>query len=141
MSSKPAGSAVRTRRPGASASSASAIPGAQPAAAAADQHVGRRHARLRRLRGDLEPDRALPGDHLRMVEGRDQASARAPPPARRAERVAVLGGAVVEHHLGAVARASPSIFTAGASEGIRITAGAPCAAAAQATPWAWLPDE
>lgn len=35
----------------------------------------------------------------------------------------------------------PSIFTIGASWGIRITAGAPCAAAAQATPWAWLPEE
>ena len=34
-----------------------------------------------------------------------------------------------------------SIFTAGASAGIRITAGAPCSAAAQATPCAWLPDE
>ena len=32
-------------------------------------------------------------------------------------------------------------FTAGASDGITITAGTPSSRAARATPWAWLPLE
>ena len=59
----------------------------------------------------------------------------------RPERVAVRGRPVVEHHLGARARACPRSSPPARPTGIRITAGAPCAAAAQATPCAWLPEE
>ena len=140
MSSKPAGSAVRTRRPGASASSASAIPALRPpppqqtSTSAASTPASAACAAI------SSPIGALPGDHLRVVEGRDQAHParrrRSPPPRR--------------HGPGAPDRTAPPRRPAPSSprsspparpSGIRITAGAPCAAAAQATPWAWLPDE
>ena len=72
----------------------------QPAAAAGNEDLGRLHAFLLRLFGNLKPGRALAGDHQRFVERLDQrqtALGRKP----GADRIAILFCAVVEHHLGA----------------------------------------
>ena len=53
---------------------------------------------------------------------------------------AVLRLALVELHLGAVARVL-AILIAGASLGMTMVAGRPSSCAAAATPWAWLPEE
>ena len=88
--------------------------------------------------GDLQPDRALAGDHIRVVE-------------RRHHRLAGLrlqflgaGEPLLQRHqfdCGAQRSRSPSILRWGALSGMTMCASTPNARAAYATAWAWLPEE
>ena len=74
----------------------------QAAAAAADQHVGRGHPRsrrpVRRSPARRCPDRRSPADRRRA----GSASARGRPTAAAPSASRSFGGAVVQHHLGAI---------------------------------------
>ena len=75
-------------------------PAGEAAAAGRNQHLVRRHPELFRLLHQLEADRALAGDHVRVVVGRhERRAALRDDPAR--DGLAVFGKAVVEHDLGA----------------------------------------
>ncbi len=93
MSSQPSGSTAITCDSG----KARAIPAGEAAAAAGDDHHRRRGAELL---PDLDSDAALPLDHVDVVErGHEGRAALGGQPS--ADRLAALGGAVVEDDLGA----------------------------------------
>ena len=73
----------------------------QPAAGTAHQHVVKAHAPRLRLLGQFEACRALPGDDMRIIEGRHQNRTPLFHEARR-DGLARFRRAVIGHHLGAV---------------------------------------
>jgi hypothetical protein len=115
-------------------------PRRQTAAAAADEDVGLGHALRRRLRRDLEPRRALSGDHLRVVVGLDEREPALPREACADGLPVLAARAVVKDHL-RPQQARRVDLEPGASAGMTMTEGTPNSAAARATPCAWLPDE
>ena len=88
------------------------------------------------LRARLDARAALPLDDPRIAIGMDQRRRRGRAQQLRGDRIAIFGRAIIEHDLGAQARASLPASSRGALLGMTIVAAMPSRFAAQATPCA-----
>ena len=130
----PAACTPTTRTSGRSAFTATAIPAASPPPPMPDHD----RAHLGALLQDLQPDRALPGDDVRVVEGvdEDRAGLAARTPARpRSVSSTTWPCSRTSAPYSRVA----ATFGSGAPTGMKTVERTPSSEAASATPCAWFP--
>src|SRR5690606_24386227 len=111
----------------------------QPAPAARHEHLVGDELLLGAPGDDLEPDRALPCDDVRVIVRRHEPGAALAGDAPR-NGFPVLRVTVVENRL-AAEPARVLELQAGASAGITIAVRMPSSEPAAATPWAWFPED